>query len=107
MGTAKKNRIEFAGVYKKSKEFKGKIAVQTNRGGNIMMLDERPELVAHIDDWLADRLAHKSMSGSKRVCDILAELYPELWTPTKGALVKWLEMRRKAKWEKVKRMKSI
>jgi hypothetical protein len=106
MSTPKKNRIQLAG-YDKSEEFKGKTAIQSNRGNNIIMLDERPELIAHIDDWLKDRIAHRSMSGSKRVCDILAELYPDLWTPTKGALIKWLELNRKKDWGKVQRMKSV
>ena len=103
MTTPKKNRIQLA-KYDKGTEFKGKTAIEKN--GKVDMLDERPELIEHIDDWLKDRIAHRSMSGSKRVCDILAELYPDLWTPTKGALEKWLELRRKENWERVKRMKS-
>jgi len=104
MPSEKKNRIKMAG-YDKSKEFEDEIAI--NKNGKVDMLNERPELIGHIDDWLESRIKHKSMSNSKRVCDILAKLYPDLWTPTKVALEKWLESYRQEAWDKVKRMKSV
>lgn len=94
-------------TYAKLNEFEAKIAIQPNRGGTASMLDEAPELIAHIDDWLKKRQERKSLTGVKRVCDILAELYPDEWTPSKGALTRWLELNRREVWEKVKRMKAV
>lgn len=93
-------------TYDKLNEFKEKIAIQPNRGGTTSMLDEAAELVGHIDDWLEARQKRKSLTGVKRVCDILAELYPDEWTPSKGTLTRWLELNRREVWEKVKRMKA-
>jgi len=93
--------------YNRKGEFEDKIAIQPNRGGTVFMLDEAPELIEHIDNWLDKRQNRRSLTGAKRLCDILAEIYPDEWTPSKGTLTRWLELNRRDTWDKVKRMKSI
>ena len=93
--------------YSKLGEFKEKIKIQPNRGGSVAMMDDRPELINHVDQWLKERQEHKSLTGAKRLCDILAELYVEQWTPSKGTLTRWLELNRRELWDKVKRMKAV
>jgi flagellar biosynthesis/type III secretory pathway ATPase len=92
--------------YAKREEFQEKIRISKHQGGPPSLIDEAPELIEHIEDWMKARTERRSMSGIKKVCEILNELYPEHWTPSTTALRRWLEKNHKESWEKIKRMKS-